>query len=76
MLHSVLAAVSAAGFLDPRHIIDSMSPYGELAVMLIIFAETGRLIGFFLPGDSLLFTAGLLANDGKISRTRSAPATE
>ena len=67
MLHTVLAAVSAASFLDPKHIIDSMSPYGELAVMAIIFAETGLLIGFFLPGDSLLFTAGLLANDGKLN---------
>ena len=55
----------AAGFLDPRHLIDSMSPYGELAVILIIFAETGLLIGFFLPGDSLLFTAGLLASQGR-----------
>ena len=35
--------------------------------MLIIFAETGLLIGFFLPGDSLLFTAGLLANQGKLN---------
>ena len=35
--------------------------------MLIIFAETGLLIGFFLPGDSLLFTAGILANQGKLN---------
>ena len=35
--------------------------------MLIIFAETGLLFGFFLPGDSLLFTAGLLAKQGKLN---------
>jgi membrane-associated protein len=63
----VLHALLAAGFLDPKHIIESMSPFGELAVIAIIFAETGLLIGFFLPGDSLLFTAGLLANDGKLN---------
>jgi membrane-associated protein len=63
----VAAVIAAGGFLDPTNIIDSMSPYGELAVMAIIFAETGLLIGFFLPGDSLLFTAGLLANDGKLN---------
>ena len=57
----------AAGFLDPRHLINSMSPYGEIAVILIIFAETGLLFGFFLPGDSLLFTAGLLAHQGKLN---------
>ena len=52
--------------LDPKHIIDSLSPYGEIGLWLIIFAETGLLIGFFLPGDSLLFTAGLLASQGHL----------
>jgi membrane-associated protein len=55
------------GLLDPKSMIESASPFGELLVMAIIFAETGLLIGFFLPGDSLLFTAGLLANDGKLN---------
>jgi len=35
---------------------------GYIGVTLIIFAECGLLIGFFLPGDSLLFTAGFLAS--------------
>lgn len=35
--------------------------------MLIIFAETGLLVGFFLPGDSLLVTAGVLVNAGLIN---------
>ena len=37
---------------------------GLLGVFAIIFAESGLLIGFFLPGDSLLFTAGFLASQG------------
>jgi len=37
---------------------------GFYGLILIVFAETGLLIGFFLPGDSLLFTAGLLAATG------------
>lgn len=53
--------------LDPKEILDSLSPYGEIGLILIIFAETGLLIGFFLPGDSLLFTAGLLANEGHMN---------
>jgi membrane-associated protein len=37
---------------------------GLLVLFLIVFAESGLLIGFFLPGDSLLFTAGILAAAG------------
>lgn len=37
---------------------------GYLGVAGIVFAESGLLVGFFLPGDSLLFTAGLLASQG------------
>jgi membrane-associated protein len=37
-----------------------LSAFGVLGVGVVLFAETGLLVGFFLPGDSLLFTAGLL----------------
>ena len=40
---------------------------GYLGIFLIIFAESGLLIGFFLPGDTLLFTAGFLASQGLLS---------
>ncbi len=53
--------------LDPKELINSLTPYAEVAIWLIIFAETGLLIGFFLPGDSLLFTAGLLAGQEKLN---------
>ncbi|MET0493855.1 MAG: VTT domain-containing protein [Actinoplanes sp.] len=48
-------------FLDPEWLI---STFGVIGIMAIVFAESGLLIGFFLPGDSLLFTAGLLIADG------------
>jgi membrane-associated protein len=44
----------------------ALAPWVVLLVCGIIFAETGLLIGFFLPGDSLLFTAGLLVATGTI----------
>ena len=37
---------------------------GYVGIFLIVFAESGLLIGFFLPGDSLLFTAGFLTSQG------------
>jgi membrane-associated protein len=37
---------------------------GTLGLIIIVFVETGLLVGFFLPGDSLLVTAGLLASQG------------
>jgi len=40
---------------------------GYVGITAIIFAESGLLIGFFLPGDSLLFTAGFLASQGKLN---------
>lgn len=43
--------------VDPKSIID----YGGLALLLfVVFAETGLLIGFFLPGDSLIFISGMI----------------
>ncbi|HEV7888075.1 MAG TPA: VTT domain-containing protein [Acidimicrobiales bacterium] len=50
--------------MDPKHLIET---FGTIGLFLIIFAESGLLIGFFLPGDSLLFTAGLLASQGTLS---------
>lgn len=47
-------------WLDPDHLI---STFGLLGILIVVFAESGLLIGFFLPGDSLLFTTGLLVAD-------------
>jgi len=46
-------------WLDPEQLIEAFGSYAVIGVAVIIFAECGLLIGFFLPGDSLLFTAGL-----------------
>jgi membrane-associated protein len=46
---------------------------GYIGVTVMVFAESGLLIGFFLPGDSLLFTAGFLASQGYLSIWILAP---
>lgn len=48
-------------YLDPAFLISTL---GLVGVFAIVFAESGLFFGFFLPGDSLLFTAGLLASQG------------
>jgi membrane-associated protein len=57
-----LQFMNILAFLDAFN-PESIIQYGGLGlVLLIIFAETGLFFGFFLPGDSLLFIAGLLAD--------------
>lgn len=50
--------------LDPIFIIKAV---GVIGIILIVFAETGLFFGFFFPGDSLLFTAGIFASQGFFS---------
>lgn len=48
-----------------RYALDDLIRWGGYAVLVgIVFTETGLLVGFFLPGDSLLITAGLVAAAG------------
>jgi len=54
--------------IDYANIILSLGIIAYIVIFAIIFAESGLLIGFFLPGDSLLFTAGFLASQ-KVSGT-------
>lgn len=46
--------------LNPLDATSLIEAFGAIGIFVIVFAETGLLIGFFLPGDSLLFTAGVL----------------
>lgn len=60
----VMHLLAAGGLLDPQALIEKG---GYLLLFAIIFAESGLLIGFFLPGDSLLFIAGM-ASAGTLGR--------
>ncbi len=48
-------------YLDPAFLIETL---GLVGIFAVVFAESGLFFGFFFPGDSLLFTAGLLASQG------------
>jgi membrane-associated protein len=53
-----------SSFLNPTHLVQD---FGYIGLFLIIFLESGIIFGFFLPGDSLLFAAGLLAAQGQLN---------
>jgi membrane-associated protein len=52
------SVVALPALLDGQQLIET---FGVVGLLLIVFAETGLLLGFFLPGDSLLFAAGYAA---------------
>ncbi len=61
------AALHASTVTEAVNVLDAgslLAAFGALGVAVVLFAETGLLVGFFLPGDSLLFTAGLLCAPG------------
>lgn len=69
-LPSVHAPMLGPEWLDAANLITTIvkwfGPWAILGVMLVIFAETGLLVGFFLPGDSLLFTLGMFVGTGAV----------
>ncbi|MEO6879638.1 MAG: VTT domain-containing protein [Mycobacteriaceae bacterium] len=50
-------------FIQPNFLLGH---FGLAGLLLVVFAECGLLVGFFLPGDSLLFTAGLISAGGAV----------
>lgn len=52
-------------WLDPNQLVET---FGLIGILVVVFAECGLLVGFFLPGDSLLFTAGLLVKQGTLGQ--------
>lgn len=63
-LIGLVAALPLLDRLGPEHLIET---FGTAGIVVMVFAESGLLVGFFLPGDSLLFTAGLLSSQGHLS---------
>lgn len=55
------------GWLNPETLLTTLGAIAFWVVLAIIFAECGLLIGFFLPGDSLLFIVGLFIASGAIN---------
>jgi membrane-associated protein len=63
-MHPVYALLPS--WLNAQDLLNQLGPWALWGAVAIVFAECGLLIGFFLPGDSLLFTAGLLISTGVI----------
>ncbi|MBC7723454.1 MAG: VTT domain-containing protein [Burkholderiaceae bacterium] len=70
-VHHLIAhlPVAVIPWLDPQTLIEGFGAYALIGVCLIVFAETGLLIGFLLPGDTLLVITGLLAFPAAVGAT-------
>lgn len=68
MLHAITTTTVALGpkWIDPNYLLSTMGSYLLLVIAIIIFAECGLLIGFLLPGDTLLFPLGLYIAKGTV----------
>jgi membrane-associated protein len=66
----VYATLLASGFLNPQKLLEQG---GLLLLTAMVFAETGLFVGFFLPGDSLLFIAGFLSSSAGGNRLPPLP---
>lgn len=67
MMHTLATTVALGPkWLDATYLLNSLGSWVVPIVAVIIFAECGLLIGFFLPGDSLLFPLGLLIATGTV----------
>ncbi len=69
MFHSILDFIRT--LTNPEKLIELLSTlltgwYGYAALFAIVYSETGLMVGFFLPGDSLLFTVGVVAGAGRL----------
>lgn len=66
-LHAASTTSTLALLPSAENILQSMGAFALVGVCLIIFAECGLLVGFFLPGDSLLFVLGLFVATGAVA---------
>lgn len=64
MIDILTTSLATFGAIPGLDLVDLIIGLGIFAILIVIFAESGLLIGFFLPGDSLLFTAGALFATG------------
>jgi len=60
--------IAGLEWLNPETILDALGTWALWGAVAIVFAETGLLLGFFLPGDSLLFAVGMFIASGDIDQ--------
>lgn len=65
LLYQIFSAYDK--MVDMEFLLNLVTKFGPIAVLAVIYAESGLLIGFFFPGDSLLFTSGFLVQQGIFS---------